>query len=363
MEAGRRSPSTGRRADRHAGRRGATCWRPSPPAGPRTSAPARCSTACAPSTGCPRSRPPTRCAAPSCTRCSRTSSTSRRPTAPPSAPRRWCRTPGSSCSTPSRRWRRCSPATGPRSSAWLASCRESLRAYFALEDPRRLEPAERELYVEALLDSRLLLRGFVDRIDIAPDGAIRVVDYKTGRSPASASRARRCSRCASTRSSSGARAGVVPALLRPGLPRRRPDGQLRARRAGPAGHRAARRGDLAGHRAGPDEPGVAAQPGVGVCVGAASRPTARLSATNHRPCRSWSRSRQGQEGRARRARSLGRRPTRLSRNCRRSPLGTGTWCGTTRTWQPAAAAEAAPVGESSMATVSSGAQPEQLGGA
>ena len=62
--------------------------------------------------------------------------------------------------------------------AWLASCRESLRGYFALEDPRRLEPAERELYVETLLDSRLLLRGFVDRIDIAPDGAIRVVDYK-----------------------------------------------------------------------------------------------------------------------------------------------------------------------------------------
>jgi putative RecB family exonuclease len=67
--------------------------------------------------------------------------------------------------------------------AWLASCRVVLDRYFTLEDPRRLEPAERELYVEALLDSRLLLRGFVDRLDIAPDGAIRVVDYKTGRSP------------------------------------------------------------------------------------------------------------------------------------------------------------------------------------
>ena len=58
-----------------------------------------------------------------------------------------------------------------------------LERYFTLEDPRRLEPAERELYVETLLDSRLLLRGFVDRVDVAPDGAIRVVDYKTGRSP------------------------------------------------------------------------------------------------------------------------------------------------------------------------------------
>ncbi len=72
---------------------------------------------------------------------------------------------------------------GAEIAAWLASCRESLRGYFALEDPRRLEPAEREVYVEALLDSRLLLRGFVDRIDIAADGALRVVDYKTGRSP------------------------------------------------------------------------------------------------------------------------------------------------------------------------------------
>ena len=66
---------------------------------------------------------------------------------------------------------------------WLVSCREVLDRYFTLEDPRRLEPAERELYVETLLESRLLLRGFVDRIDIAPDGRVRVVDYKSGRSP------------------------------------------------------------------------------------------------------------------------------------------------------------------------------------
>jgi putative RecB family exonuclease len=72
---------------------------------------------------------------------------------------------------------------GPDVVAWLASCRESLRAYFTLEDPRRLEPAEREVYVETLLDSRLLLRGFVDRIDVARDGAIRVVDYKSSRAP------------------------------------------------------------------------------------------------------------------------------------------------------------------------------------
>lgn len=75
------------------------------------------------------------------------------------------------------------PTDGPEIAAWLASCRDVLERYFTLEDPRRLEPAERELYVETLLDSKLLLRGYVDRVDVAPDGAIRVVDYKTGRSP------------------------------------------------------------------------------------------------------------------------------------------------------------------------------------
>ena len=72
---------------------------------------------------------------------------------------------------------------GPEISSWLASCRTVLDRYFTLEDPRRLEPAERELYVEALLDSKLLLRGFIDRVDVAPDGRVRVVDYKSGRSP------------------------------------------------------------------------------------------------------------------------------------------------------------------------------------
>lgn len=67
--------------------------------------------------------------------------------------------------------------------AWFASCATVLQRYFALEDPRRLEPAEREFYVEALLESGLLLRGFVDRLDVAENGMIRVVDYKTGRSP------------------------------------------------------------------------------------------------------------------------------------------------------------------------------------
>ncbi|MFW6774980.1 RecB family exonuclease [Nocardioides sp. CPCC 205120] len=72
---------------------------------------------------------------------------------------------------------------GVAEDGWLAACQEVLARYFTLEDPRRLEPAERELYVETVTPSRLLLRGFVDRLDVTPDGLVRVVDYKTGRAP------------------------------------------------------------------------------------------------------------------------------------------------------------------------------------
>ena len=58
-----------------------------------------------------------------------------------------------------------------------------VEAYFTLEDPRRLEPAEREAYVETTLASGLRLRGYIDRLDVAPGGDIRIVDYKTGRAP------------------------------------------------------------------------------------------------------------------------------------------------------------------------------------
>ena len=67
---------------------------------------------------------------------------------------------------------------------WLAGAEELVARYFALEDPRCLEPAERELYVEVRLESGLLLRGYVDRLDrAAMTGEVRIVDYKTGNAP------------------------------------------------------------------------------------------------------------------------------------------------------------------------------------
>ncbi|MEX2292002.1 MAG: PD-(D/E)XK nuclease family protein [Mycobacteriales bacterium] len=67
--------------------------------------------------------------------------------------------------------------------AWLDSARELLAGYFTLEDPTRLEPAERERLVEVVLPGGLRLRGIVDRLDRAPTGELRVVDYKCARSP------------------------------------------------------------------------------------------------------------------------------------------------------------------------------------
>ena len=66
---------------------------------------------------------------------------------------------------------------------WLGEAEQLVERWFGLEDPTRLEPAERELYVETTLDDGLVLRGYVDRLDVAPDGQMRVVDYKTGRAP------------------------------------------------------------------------------------------------------------------------------------------------------------------------------------
>jgi len=71
----------------------------------------------------------------------------------------------------------------PERRVWLSEAAAALDGYFTLEDPRRLEPAERECYVETVLDSGLKLRGYIDRLDVSPGGDIRIVDYKTGKVP------------------------------------------------------------------------------------------------------------------------------------------------------------------------------------
>ncbi|MET8171480.1 RecB family exonuclease [Streptomyces clavifer] len=72
---------------------------------------------------------------------------------------------------------------GERLAGWLDQAEQLVERWFSLEDPTRLEPAERELFVETELDSGLRLRGVIDRIDVAPTGEVRIVDYKTGKAP------------------------------------------------------------------------------------------------------------------------------------------------------------------------------------
>lgn len=66
---------------------------------------------------------------------------------------------------------------------WLSSADDLLVSYFTLEDPRRIEPAATELRVDHRLESGLSLGGIIDRLDVAPDGRMRMVDFKSGRAP------------------------------------------------------------------------------------------------------------------------------------------------------------------------------------
>ena len=65
----------------------------------------------------------------------------------------------------------------------LDEVRALLSGYYRLEDPTRFDPESCEQRVEVELADGTLLRGFVDRIDVAPTGELRVVDYKTGKAP------------------------------------------------------------------------------------------------------------------------------------------------------------------------------------
>jgi putative RecB family exonuclease len=68
----------------------------------------------------------------------------------------------------------------------LAEARALLSSYYRLEDPTRFDPQCREQRVEVELADGTLLRGFIDRIDVAATGEVRVVDYKTGKAPPAA---------------------------------------------------------------------------------------------------------------------------------------------------------------------------------
>jgi putative RecB family exonuclease len=102
----------------------------------------------------------------------------------------------------------------PELAAWLESVGPLLAAYFDLEDPRLLQPEARELLVETELASGVLLRGYIDRLDVAPSGELRVVDYKTGAAPGEAAETRALFQMKFYALALLQLRGVVPAQLR-----------------------------------------------------------------------------------------------------------------------------------------------------
>ena len=66
---------------------------------------------------------------------------------------------------------------------WLDRASSLLTTYFTLEDPSTFEATHREMHLENDFDTDVYLHGYVDRLDIAPTGEVRIVDYKTGKSP------------------------------------------------------------------------------------------------------------------------------------------------------------------------------------
>ncbi|MCE2527124.1 MAG: PD-(D/E)XK nuclease family protein [Actinomycetia bacterium] len=74
---------------------------------------------------------------------------------------------------------------------YLRASRKVAERYFQVEDPREIEPVEREKLITLLIadDSKrddrgpLEVRGIIDRLDSGPDGGLVITDYKTGKAP------------------------------------------------------------------------------------------------------------------------------------------------------------------------------------
>lgn len=66
---------------------------------------------------------------------------------------------------------------------WMDRAESLLATYFDLEDPTSFDSTYRELHLEKNVSEQIYLHGYVDRLDVAPTGEVRIVDYKTGKSP------------------------------------------------------------------------------------------------------------------------------------------------------------------------------------
>lgn len=66
---------------------------------------------------------------------------------------------------------------------WIDRANSLLDNYFSLEEPNAFEPTHRELHLEIDLNEEIYLHGYVDRLDVASTGEVRIIDYKTGKAP------------------------------------------------------------------------------------------------------------------------------------------------------------------------------------
>lgn len=76
---------------------------------------------------------------------------------------------------------------------FLVSVRSLVKGYFQMENPQGLGSSECEKFVDTVVRVPITTpstpvtlvpaRGFIDRVDVAPNGAVRLVDYKTGKKP------------------------------------------------------------------------------------------------------------------------------------------------------------------------------------
>jgi putative RecB family exonuclease len=71
----------------------------------------------------------------------------------------------------------------PNEKEWFDRVSALLKNYFELEKPETFEATHREIHLEQDLNPQVYLHGYVDRIDVAPTGQVRIVDYKSGKSP------------------------------------------------------------------------------------------------------------------------------------------------------------------------------------
>ena len=66
---------------------------------------------------------------------------------------------------------------------WLDRAASLLETYFTVEDPKSFEATHREIHLENDLTESIYLHGYVDRLDVAKTGEVRIVDYKSGKAP------------------------------------------------------------------------------------------------------------------------------------------------------------------------------------